>query len=94
MKLQPMNREEMTDKLRQCICEVTFTKKDGEERVMNCTLASGIIPSVHQPSGESKKEIKENLDVIRVFDVDKVGWRSFRVDAVKKFTHINSVQYV
>lgn len=89
-----MNREQMIDKLRECICEVTFTKKDGEERVMTCTLNSEAIPSIHQPTNESTREIKENLEVVRVYDVDKAGWRSFRVDAVKNFTHINSVQYV
>ena len=38
-----------------------------------------------------KKEIintikkKENQDVLSVWDIDKDGWRSFRLDSIKEF---------
>lgn len=59
---------------------VEFTKKDGTVRNMLCTRDSQLIPAEHTPSAESK--VKENPDVIRVFDLQKQGWRSFRIDSV------------
>lgn len=62
---------------------VTFTKADGTERIMWCTLHEGYIPDAAKPKNE--KPIKENNDVIRVYDLENEGWRSFRVDAVTHY---------
>lgn len=75
-------REDVINKLREGIVRVNFTKKDGEIRDMKCTLASSIIPQDMQPKTESAK-ITES--VIRAYDVDVNGWRSFVV------ANINSV---
>ena len=63
--------------------QVTFTKKDGTERVMKCTTKWSHIPEEKQPIGEST--LPENRDVLRVYDLENDGWRSFRVDGVKSF---------
>lgn len=63
--------------------EVTFVKKDGTERTMICTTDSGSIPEERYPVGESK--VKENTDILRVYDLENDGWRSFRIDSVKSF---------
>ena len=62
--------------------EVLFTKKDGTERKMLCTLTN--IPTEHQPKSET--EYSENT--IRVFDIEKQGWRSFRLDSIKSVTSL------
>lgn len=62
---------------------VTFTKKDGTERVMKCTTKWSYIPDEKHPIGEST--LTENREVIRVYDLDNDGWRSFRVDSVRSF---------
>ena len=62
---------------------VTFTKKDGTERTMKCTTKSSHIPEEKQPIGE--KIIKENNEIIRAYDVESEGWRSFRVENVMSF---------
>ena len=66
--------------------EVTFTKKDGTERVMNCTLEPSKLPPVEVT--ENKKPRKENTNNMRVFDLDKNEWRSFTIKNVK---HISTV---
>lgn len=58
---------------------VTFTKKDGEERVMKCTLNENLLP----PKDPDVKPKKKSEDVIAVWDLDKSAWRSFRYDSVK-----------
>jgi hypothetical protein len=77
---------------------VTFTKADGTDREMLCTLDHSRIPvSVAKPVSttapvdgivrESKKPRKEpDPHSIRVFDVEKQEWRSFRFDRLKKVT--------
>ena len=77
---------------------VTFTKADGTDRDMLCTLDRSRIPvrpvapttSTAPVDGimrESKKPKKEpDPHSIRVFDVEKQEWRSFRFDRLKKVT--------
>ena len=59
---------------------VVFTKKNGDERIMICTLNPFQIPWEHQPKGESERAAPENQ--IRVFDLEAQGWRSFLVESV------------
>ena len=40
-----MDREEIVNKLKQGLLEVTFNKVNGDERVMTCTLQEGVIPA-------------------------------------------------
>jgi hypothetical protein len=61
---------------------VTFTKKDGTERVMKCTLSPKLLPE--QTITEGKKERKKPENTIAVYDVEAKGWRSFSVKSVKR----------
>ena len=63
--------------LEQSVVEVTFTKKDGTERVMNCTLLEDYLP---ETTGAGRSA---GSDALAVFDVDADGWRSFRWDSIK-----------
>jgi hypothetical protein len=64
---------------------VTFTKKDGTERIMNCTTSPNIVPKVEIiESIEPKKERKVNEDVMPVYDIDAASWKSFRWDSIKQ----------
>lgn len=63
---------------------VTFLKKDGSERVMNCTTNKEYIPlSLQESSSDFQKIKKKNEDVIPVFDIESQAWRSFRWDSIK-----------
>jgi hypothetical protein len=74
-------REWLRGLLRSEKVTVTFTKKDGTERKLICTLKEDKIPSEKTPknTGKAKSE-----DSIAVFDLEKSDWRSFRFDSVKK----------
>ena len=60
---------------------ITFTKTDGTERAMQCTLVEGRIPSDKIPK---KTGGVPNTSAARVFDTEKSEWRSFRWDSVIK----------
>ena len=43
-----MNRETLINNLQNHVLEVTFTKVDGTERIMNCTLQEHMIPETSE----------------------------------------------
>lgn len=58
---------------------ITFTKVDGTERKMLCTLKESSIP---EKSEVASRKITTNPDVLRVWDIENNGWRSFRAASV------------
>jgi hypothetical protein len=79
-----MNKSQYQSQLSNNICVVTFTKKDGSERVMRCTLLSEIITENGlQPKGNG---VVYSENQVRCIDVDIMEWRSFNVDSVVSFT--------
>ena len=89
-------REWVKSLLQKSTVTVTFVKADGTDREMLCTLNWDFIPSsAITPTGmpvdgivkESKKPRKEpDPHSLRVFDLEKQEWRSFRFDRLKKIT--------
>jgi hypothetical protein len=79
-------RDTLLKDLRSQVLEVHFTKANGENRIMRCTLQKQMLPESYQRSLEEQTEEKtfhkENPDVIAVWDLGENGWRSFRIDSV------------
>lgn len=78
---------------------VQFTKADGTDRDMKCTLNWDLIPAkevkttmgpvdgVVKESAKPRHALKEpDPAVIKVFDLEAQAWRSFRMDRLKKIT--------
>lgn len=63
---------------------VTFTKKDGTERVMKCTLDPDILPKQEVKEGQDRTERLKTDTVMPVYDVEVKGWRSFTIKSVKR----------
>lgn len=80
-------KENLLDLLRNNVVTVTFTKVDGSERTMNCTLLGEYVPA---PANASMQLLQENSfrgdTNISVWDVDVRGWRSFRIANVKNIS--------
>ena len=75
--------EDLKDFLSDEIIEVAFTKKNGEDRVMKCTLMPKEIPAELAPKNICNPPDEENRDYLNVFDVEAQGWRSFILSSVK-----------
>lgn len=73
-----MSREDYVSALQTGVRTITFTKKDGTERVMKATLQEGVVPVV---SGASRAP-DTNLVV---FDTENNGWRSVIIKNIKSF---------
>jgi hypothetical protein len=80
-----LTRNDYLTLLRDNICVVTFTKRDGTERVMRCTLKSDLLPApvATKPTTEVKVR-KTNPDTLAVWDLDKNAWRGFSVEQIKE----------
>jgi predicted secreted protein len=77
------NKEELQADLREGIYTIVFEKVNGEERTMKCTLHSDYLPPLLTEGDEVPTTKKENPNVIAVWDMEKDGWRSMRVDSIK-----------
>lgn len=75
-------RHAIQNMLHEHVCEVTFTKVNGELRTMPCTLKPEAMPA--REVSEYHKTRLFNPDVLSVFCTDKGEWRSFRVANVQK----------
>jgi hypothetical protein len=79
-----IDKDNVVNSLKNGVCKVVFTKANGEDRLMHCTLNEGILPP-QQDVEEYIQKKKPNPDVLAVWDTDKGAWRSFRWDSVKEF---------
>lgn len=75
-------REWLVSHLKHGPVNLTFQKKDGTLRVMNCTLNEANLP-VYEKKTERVRttHTDESLSVV---DLDKNEWRSFRFDSIKQ----------
>ncbi len=78
------NKSEIVETLKNSICKVVFTKVNGEERTMSCTLNEEILPEIVKEI-EEKAPREKSKDSLAVWDTDKGAWRSFRWDSLKEF---------
>lgn len=74
------NKNVLVNTLKNDILNVVFTKSDGTERTMKCTLKEDFLPAIQSASVKSK--VRNNPDVLAVWDIDNNGWRSFRMDSI------------
>ena len=83
LKENIMNRSELLEILHNNIANITFTKVNGDVRVLKGTLLEDFLPKKEIAEGvevETKKATNEN--VVVAFDIESDGYRSFRVDSV------------
>ncbi len=86
-------KELVAQKLKESVCKVVFTKTDGSERVMKCTLKEDVLrPYIEEiekrnkqmlEEGKVVKQKPENPNLLAVIDLEAQGWRSFKLDTIK-----------
>ena len=78
-----VDRDETIKMLQERDVVVTFTKINGEKRVMTCTLQESILPPAKKDDPITQKKVRAvNPEVCSVWDVNANGWRSFRWENV------------
>lgn len=75
-------RVDLVGILKHHIARVTFTKVNGEDRVMKCTLMRSVLPEGVTNNGRGWHTAITGT--LSVWDVEKEDWRAFRVSSVKE----------
>lgn len=84
-----MKKWEWHEALKDRVMKIDFTKTNGENRIMVCTLNETILPTSNL--SEIPKRAKDtNPEVVAVWDVEAEGWRSFRIDSVNGWETIST----
>jgi hypothetical protein len=82
-------RSEILTALNEGVCIVNFTKQNGESRVMQCTLNEAIVPPAEKADPLTQKKVRSvSEEVVVCWDIEKEGWRSFRMDSVNAFDSV------
>ena len=89
-----MTKEEIVAMLQAGVCEVTFTKVNGEIRQMPCTLKSELLPTVDANKLHEEKTRKQNPDNLSVWCTDKNEWRSFKIANVQQITPLHKTHTI
>jgi len=79
MTFEKITRNELRDLLSENILRVTFDKKNGEKRIMTCTLRPDMLPK----TTAKKTEYKEPMTSLSVWDTNADGWRAFCLDKIR-----------
>lgn len=77
-----MEKSELLASLGAGVVNVSFTKKDGTARTMKCTRDMTLVESTFHP----KSSTVDDLDNVRVFDLENQGWRSFNFTSITAIT--------
>jgi hypothetical protein len=89
-----MTKEEIVAMLQAGVCEVTFTKVNGELRQMPCTLKNELLPAVNTNQLQEEKTRKQNPDNLSVWCTDKNEWRSFKIANVQQITPLHKTHTI
>lgn len=85
-------REKILDQLRNGVCEITFNKVNGEQRVMPCTLQPELLPEQTQKELTSESVKERKGDAVSVWCTDQQAWRSFKLSNFISIRKINDNQ--
>lgn len=77
-----LEKTKLLEELKTKDATVTFTKKDGTNRIMRCTLRPEALPEIVTESTRTSTKKREPDGTIAVWDLDLGAWRSFRLDSV------------
>lgn len=83
-----MTTTELKSQIGNAVAVVTFTKKNGEKRVMKCAinkeylLANAAETEYVEPTGTASFDA-EARGMIRVWDLENKGWRTITADTVE-----------
>jgi hypothetical protein len=79
--------EYLYELLKRNICSVTFTKVDGTERTMDCTLQDTFLPEEYRGKGSVLTEAGSSISV---WETSSGSWKAFRTDSIKSITVNNN----
>src|SRR5690348_13869916 len=77
--------EDMFDELCAGLCDIEFTKQNGETRKMRATLSPSYMPVTEENPYDKSSYSPTPGEAIKVWDTEKHQWRSVFPNSVSKF---------
>ena len=75
-------KDEVVKMLKESVCTVKFTKKDGSLRIMKATLKDDVVKPLMESNGTSTSSRRSNPNQVCVIDTELNAWRSFNLDSL------------
>lgn len=88
-KVEPMLHTWLKSMLAVSEATITFTKIDGSERVMKCTLEPDKLPKSEIKEDATPRPFSTSTKALRVFDLEKNEWRSFTIKNIKSVNFLS-----
>ena len=80
-----MTTTELKNQIGAAAAVVTFTKKNGEKRVMKCAINQGFLRTVPDFIAPTKTAVfdAESRGMVRVWDLENGNWRTITAETVE-----------
>lgn len=84
-----ITKQELKEQLKNNIATIKFRKMDQTIREMSCTLSTEFLPLLENNKEYIPKIKTDNPNNLRVWDLDKQAWRTFRMDSIIEYSFKN-----
>ena len=81
-EVKMFQKDEVVKMLKESVCTVKFTKKDGSLRIMKATLKDDVVKPLMESNGTSTSSRRSNPNQVCVIDTELNAWRSFNLDSL------------
>ena len=68
---------------------VDFTKVNGDQRKLFCTLSQKFMPKAEFNVSRATAKRQQNTETLSVWDLESESWKSFRINSVKSLEQVN-----
>ena len=68
---------------------VDFTKVNGDQRKLLCTLSQKFMPRAEFNVSRAEAKRQKNTETLSVWDLESESWKSFRINSVKSLEQVN-----
>ena len=87
--LKSLTRQEIEISLKRGKFLVDFTKVNGDQRKLLCTLSQKFMPRAEFNVSRATAKRQQSTETLSVWDLESESWKSFRINSVKSLEQVN-----
>lgn len=84
-----LDRENIELSLKRGKFLVDFTKVNGDQRKLLCTLSQKFMPNAEFNVSRASAKRQKPTETLSVWDLESESWKSFRINSVKSMEQVN-----
>ena len=86
---ESLSRENIELSLKRGKFLVDFTKVNGDQRKLLCTLSQKFMPRAEFNVSRASAKRQKPTETLSVWDLESESWKSFRINSVKSLEQVN-----